>query len=362
METHILNAALNSERTLWNFTLEQIGAYRRDVYFRPDYMLPYSRRADKDACCYVFKDNDAVLMYPFMKNQIIRKTGKNDQILLHDIESAYGYGGPVVNCAGEDTGFLQQAWGNFANWCIAEHIVSEFVRFHPLIENIRWAPQAMKKLKDRLTVQIILKSYESDLNKSSYYRTHRQMLSKARRSGYSFHVLPAKSELSWFVPLYLETQKSLGAKESLNYGIEYFETLTEGLDSSVWLGVVKLFGEISGAALVLESSVYVHSHLMGYRRDIPSNGMTNLLYHGIAVEGVQRGKQVLHMGGGVSSGEDDPLFRFKKDLSPARAEFWLGTTCHDVTQYELLSRDWELANGTRPGNYLQFYRLETSKD
>jgi hypothetical protein len=70
----------------------------------------------------------------------------------------------------------------------------------------------------------------------------------------------------------------------------------------------------------------------------------------------------LHMGGGITSSEDDPLLRFKKTLSPARSTFWIGTHCHNESIYEELCRGWEARNGARPGNFFQFYRLPPALD
>lgn len=357
MEFHILNAAIDAEKRQWLTALEQLPVDRRDVYFQPEYVYAYVDSAEVEACCVVCKSSAAILMYPFLKSSIARGEGSSNVGGLQDIQSAYGYGGPVVNVAGEDPQFLQQAWGRFSEWCTAEQIVSEFVRFHPLLDNVRWGPQSMKTCKDRMTIPIMLESYESAMRDTSYYRAHRQMLNKAGRMGFSFHVLPASSELSWFVPLYQETQDFLKAGSDTRFGMKYFKTLTDGLGASAWMGVVKQSDEITAAALVLEGPAYLHSHLMGYRRDIKTAGMTNILYHGIAVEGANRGKAILHMGGGLTSSEQDSLFRFKASLSPARADFWLGTCCRNQIQYEELAREWESKNGMRPKNYFQFYRL-----
>ena len=96
---------------------------------------------------------------------------------------------------------------------------------------------------------------------------------------------------------------------------------------------------------------------MGYRQDIKTAGMTNLLYYGIAVEGALRGKTTLHMGGGVTGDENDPLFRFKASLSPEKTIFWLGTRCHDRFQYDELGRIWA-ASGRQLGGI--WGPLETS--
>jgi len=359
MEFKILNASVSAEKEQWLSDLSQLPPERRDVYFQPEYIHAYVDAEETEACCAVCKSGSSILMYPFLKSSIAPEEASPGKRSRFDIQSAYGYGGPVVNTAGEDPQFLKEAWSMFSDWCESERIITEFVRFHPLIDNVRWIPQEMRAFEDRKTIPMMLESYEHDLRNTSYYRSHRGMLNKADRMGFSFHVMPAASELDWFVPLYLKTQDYLEGTGEARVEMDYFKSLTDGLGEGAWLGVVKQSNEITGAVLVLEGPAYLHSHLMGYRRDIKTAGMTNLLYHGIALEGASRGKKILHMGGGTSSSEGDALFRFKKSLSPARASFWLGTRCHDHFSYEELGKTWEAQHGPRPKNYFQFYRLKT---
>lgn len=357
LELRILRAAVSQERLQWLAAVERLPVERQDVYFLPEYLHPYEKMMDGEACCAVCEIGDAILLYPFIKSIIRMNDGLPDSIRIHDIQSAYGYGGPVVNAAGEAAEFLQQAWAKFSEWCAAENVVSEFVRFHPLLDNVRWAPIGMRTFEDRITIPMVLDRYPNDLMNSSYFRAHRQMLSKAERSGFTFHILPALNELSWFVPLYQETQDFLQAGDDTRFGMDYFRSLVEGFDTRAWMGIVKRSGEITVAVLVLEGPTWLHSHLMGYRRNMQTAGMTNLVYHGIALEGARREKTILHMGGGRTNSDEDSLFRFKKSLSPERAHFWLGTHCHDQGLYNELGGRWEKKHGPRPKNYLQFYKL-----
>jgi hypothetical protein len=357
MEFNLLRAGDEKDRKQWLVAIEQLPNQRQDVYFYPEYLQAYDHLVDAEACCAVYRKDNAILIYPFLKSTIDITDDPANTLVSQDIQTPYGYGGPVVNELGEAPDFLYEVWSHFSDWCLSEGVVSEFVRFHPLLDNVRWAPMTMNTFLDRLTIPIPLGRYSEELYGTSYYARHRQMLNKAERVGFTFEVLPAENELSWFFPLYEETQDFLQAADDVRFGEHYFKSLIEGFGSRAWLGVVKLSGEIAAAALVLEGKLFLHSHLMGYKRDIQTSGMTNLLYHGIALDGAKRGKTILHMGGGLSSDEKDHLFRFKKSLSPERANFSLGTLCHNQLQYEKLGQHWEVKYGPRPKNYFQFYRL-----
>ena len=359
MKFSLLRAAVSQDRKQWIDAIEQLPIERQDIYFSPEYLLAYANSADIEACCAVYKNGGAILVYPFLKTAI-QTIEEPETTNLQDIQSPYGYSGPVVNNLGEDPEFLREVWSLFSDWCSTERIVCEFIRFHPLLDNVRWASELTKTFEDRITIPIILEEYPKAVQGSPYFRKHRQMLNKAARTGYTFHTLPAQGELSWFVPLYLETQEFLKAGNDTRFRIDYFRSLTESFGPRAWLGIVKQSNKVMAAVLVLEGATYIHSHLMGYKRDVKTAGLTNLLYYGIAVEGALRGKTILHMGGGLTGDESDPLFRFKTSLSPEKSIFWMGTRCHDQPKYDELGRLWELKYGPRPGNYFQFYRLNNS--
>lgn len=358
MEFNLLRAGDEKDRKQWLAAIEQLPEHRQDVYFYPEYLQTYDYLLDSEACCAVYRKDSAILIYPFLKSTIDISDDPANILEARDIQTPYGYGGPVVNELGEASEFLNEVWCHFSDWCLAEGVVSEFIRFHPLLENVRWAPMTMNTFFDRFTIPIPLGRYPEELYGTRYYKRHRQMLNKAKRVGFTFDVLPAKNELSWFFPLYEETQDFLQAANDLRFGEDYFKCLIDGFGSRAWLGVVKLSGEIVAANLVLEGKLFLHSHLMGYKQDIQTSGMTNLLQHGIALNGIKRGKTILHIGGGLSSDEKDHLFRFKKSLSPDRANFSIGTLCHNQMQYEKLGQYWEMKYGPRPKNYFQFYRLD----
>jgi hypothetical protein len=359
MRFSLLRSTVSQDRKQWIDVIEQLPIERQDIYFYPDYLLAYVNSENIEACCAVYENSGAVLVYPFLKTTIKTIAGQGASN-LQDIQSPYGYSGPVVNYLGEDPEFLKEAWGMFSGWCATERIISEFVRFHPLLNNVRWAPKSMKTFEDRVTIPIMLEGYSEAVQDSSYFRKHRQMLNKAARTGYTFNALPAKDELSWFVPLYLETQEFLNAGNDTRFELDYFKSLTKSFGSRAWMGIVKLLNKVMAAALVLEGTTYIHSHLMGYKRQVKTSGLTNLLYYGIAVEGALREKTILHMGGGLTVDKNDSLFRFKTSLSSEKSTFWIGTHCHDQHRYDELGRLWEEKYGLRPKNYFQFYRLDNS--
>jgi len=352
----ILRAADPQQRARWNEMADRLPAERRDVYFRPQYLEALEAIGRGEAICAVASDVDAIWMYPFLR---VPLEGFESEIprSLCDLQSGYGYGGPVVSVTGEDADFLDAAWSRFSQWTDGEGVVSEFIRFHPLIENVRWAPRGMAVSHNRTTVVIDAASYPDAVWSEPYFRVQRHMVRRAEREGYQFEVVPFTGDLGWFSQMYDVTQERLEAGAETRFGESYFTALRDGFAEDAWLGTVKSGGEIVVAVLVLSGETYAHCHLMGYQRGKLTNGMTNLVYHGIFLEAARRGLRLVHMGGGTSGAADDALLKFKKSLSPEVREFHIGTLVRDMQVYEEIGQAWQARGNARPAGFLMFYRL-----
>jgi hypothetical protein len=357
MNFAVLRASLESDRESWQNFWSRLPDGRRDVYFLPEYLLASEREGRGEAACAVAWSGEALWLYPFLIAPIPGAVAADGKPLC-DLVSPYGYGGPVVTRDGEATSFLSAAGTAFSEWAGTQRIVAEFTRFHPLLENGRWAPAGTRVIVDRTTVPIDLAVYPSAWLHDPYYRVHRGMVRRAEREGFVFEVamqpLPA---MGWFTTLYNETQDALQASDETRFSQNYFDSLVSGLGERAWLGMVRKDGLVAAAVLVLEGDSNAHCHLMGYRRLTKTAGMTNLVYHGIALEASRRGRSLLHMGGGRTAAEDDTLLKFKRSLSPASATFAIGKRCHDQPTYDRLAREWEERHGARPPGYFLFYRL-----
>lgn len=357
MDFKVLKANLMSDRDTWKESWDKLPPERRDVYFLPEYLLAYEAEERGEACCALAMSGDAIWMYPYLRCSIPMTDKYLEGKVFYDIQSPYGYGGPVVNKAGENEAFLYEAWRYFTDWCGHVGVVGEFCRFHPLLDNHHWAPPEMCVIEDRKTVVIDLNIYPNRIWNDSYFRVQRNMIRRAEREGYEYHTLPSLKQMSWFVPMYTQVQEVLQAGSETRFRKTYFESLVQGLGEKTWLGIVKKGTDIVAAVLVLEGELFAHSHLMAYGSGRATAGMTNLLYHGVAFEAAKRGLNALHMGGGKTKDDNDRLFYFKKSLGQGRRMFYIGTRCHNSELYKRIGTQWENLHGPRPEGYFLFYRL-----
>lgn len=83
-----------------------------------------------------------------------------------------------------------------------------------------------------------------------------------------------------------------------------------------------------------------------------------LLHHGIKWS-QQNGMKMLHLGGGVSEDENDPLLIFKRNFSTKTKKFYIGKRIHDQSAYSSLVAEWDQRFSEEAAKYkniLQRYR------
>ena len=86
------------------------------------------------------------------------------------------------------------------------------------------------------------------------------------------------------------------------------------------LVLATISGKISAGAIFLEGNNWMHYHLSATDPNHFHSGATNAVILRAAEIGRTKGLKRLHLGGGNSNAEEDPLFRFKRRM---------GTDIHD---------------------------------
>src|SRR5512141_1274515 len=79
-----------------------------DVYFTAEYHRPYECLGDGQACAFCAENGRDFLFYPFMLRAIDRIGCEPVKTGLFDIQTVYGYSGPL--CSTAEPSFLSRAW------------------------------------------------------------------------------------------------------------------------------------------------------------------------------------------------------------------------------------------------------------
>ncbi|MHB1099939.1 MAG: hypothetical protein ACYCZR_10330, partial [Burkholderiales bacterium] len=167
-------------------------------YLHPCYVVADAKRDDTlSPVFFVFEEGGNAFYYAFHTSPVPHQP-------IRDIQSPYGYGGPISNS--EDEGFLTRAWSAFHLWCRENSVLTEFVRFHPLLDNSRFFSE--KVLSDRETVWIDLS--EKDLL-STYSTRARTTIRKAQKNDLKVEWWKPEDFAHMFSRFYLDHMQSLNA-------------------------------------------------------------------------------------------------------------------------------------------------------
>ena len=137
----------------WKDQLLSLSSYQWDVYYTPEYYSLYQNYGDGEALCCFFDIDGSIAIYPFLKNPILPLGYQLDKE-YYDIQGAYGYNGLIAST--DESAFIAEFWKEFDAYCQENDIIAEFMRFHPLLNNQRWASPKMKTSFSRYTVSLDL--------------------------------------------------------------------------------------------------------------------------------------------------------------------------------------------------------------
>jgi hypothetical protein len=265
---------------------------------------------------------------------------------VFDIESPYGYGGPITN--NEDKAFLARAHSVYLSWCNQNDILAEFIRFHPLLGN--WANYYGNVLNNRDTVYLQLSI--KDLL-SSYKTRTRSNLRQASQHGLQVYRVQGKDYLDVIIRMYNSTMESKQADSYYFFPKAYFEKLLEWEQTIVFL--CKYNAEIVSIGIFLLGSSIMEYHLAATNSIGKEIGASSLVLHEAALYAKTAGCSTFYLGGGTDSDPNNSLLFFKSGFSKLRAPFKIGGKVHNQQLYSAIKEEWEHRHGRTTERFL-FYR------
>lgn len=317
----------------------------KDIYYRHAYAELCRCMGDGEPFLFVYEDDEGnTVCYAFIRRPLHAlpfASGARLEGEWYDIISpTYGYGGPL--CAQPHEQLLWEFRAELETYCRGANIVSEFVRFHPLLGNHRLLEGTMDIVYDRETVFIDLGRTEEELFES-YHPNHQRNIRKALKSGLEFRVLEgheALQQMEVFYRLYRATMDKVGALPYYYFSTEYLERLFSRLGRSAPLGAVFLEGRMISAALCLREGDVLTYHLGASEEASLHLGTNTFQFHHIALWAKRNGLRAFHLGGGHQG--RDSLFRFKHRFNPEGTLMLnTGRKVHHPEVYERLVESWK---------------------
>ena len=320
----------------WDELLSFFPPEKKDIYYREEYVKLYESAEDTPVCI-VCREDDKVLLMPFLK-RCIPDSQKMFGTVLYDFETPYGYGGPISNT--EDK-WSTEALSVMNEFLKENHFVCGFIRFHPLLSNVRICAEHMDIFFDRHTIAVKTINTDDDIWTTQISSKNRNMIRKAEKNNLIYKAEYDFESIKEFIELYNATMKRLEAEQFYFFDDNYYKRFVEQLNQNAFLGTVRQDGKLICGALFMYSEKYGHYHLEGSNHGYSSLGANNLLLWKTACEMRKMGVELFHLGGGYDSEPDNSLFKFKKAFSNNTQDFYIGKDIINRAAYQEICASWE---------------------
>lgn len=314
----------------WENALGIIPSSNCDIYYLPQWYDSWSQYESATPRCIYFEMDGYHFLYPFFQKQITNYNLNNN---YYDIQSAYGYGGVIVN----NNVIPEKVKSKFNElvdtWLNDNHVVAEFVRDHPLLNQFQ-----RKAIYNKVRQNVYIET-ESDYRIPD--KQARQNVSKAISCGVQYFYDPSMKDLNQFINLYSLTAHRLNMSGYYHFNDQYFRRVSEVLLSYATLIHIAYKDKYISSGMYFKYGEKATLHLLGSNIEYQNLRANDLLYHAAIQLSINNGAKVLSVGGGTTIDPDDPLFRFKSKFSKNYKDVMVGKNVINKDVYKYLITEWE---------------------
>ena len=343
------------------FTLEHSEEWDKIVHTFSDYDVYWLSKYEKGF--QIHGDGEPILFYYNEKGgkvrgiNVVMKRDIGDDIhfqkiikreKLYDFSTPYGYGGWLIEGNKSDSLFEE-----YENWCMSNGIISEFVRFHPLIENHILCEKGYEILSLGETVVMDLTSPE--IIWKNLTSKNRNMIRKAIKNNVKIYNGRYPEGYEIFMDIYNKTMDKDEAKKYYYFEKEFYKSILEDMSENAQIFYAEVPNKgIIASSIMLIANGRMNYHLSGFLKEYSGFAATNLILYKAALWGAENGCKSLYLGGGVGS-EEDNLLKFKKSFCRNNLKkFYVGKKVFDEKKYNELV---DLKDGTIENkNFFPQYR------
>lgn len=324
-----------------------------DIYYLSGYVKAFKIHGDGEPTLIYYEDIDLRAINVFLLRDIGDNKKFENKIPIDtyfDITTPYGYGGLLIegNITDNSLKLLEQ---EYTTYCMNKGIISEFVRFHPILNNSQGLGGIYDISKLGKTIGINLTSKEEIWNNLT--SKNRNMVRKALKSGVEVFWGRSKELFESFMPLYKATMDKDKAKKYYYFGESFFDSILYDCKYNVLVFYAVYQKIIISMSILLLANGYMNYHLSSSIKEYQYLAPTNLLLFEAACWGCDNGFKTLHLGGGLGSNEDS-LYKFKSSFSKdSDYSFMIGTKIFDKRKYDELV---EIGKVKERDNFFPTYR------
>lgn len=302
MNLKIYSISQNEE---WDAIVRTFDKY--DIYWLSGYVKAFQIHGDGEPLLFYYEDSMTRGMNVVMKRDISDDKHFSDLIPQNeyfDFSTPYGYGGWIIEGSNSEELFTQ-----YRNWCADNGIISEFVRFHPVLGNHLCSDSAYDICQLGDTVTMDLSSQE--IIWENITSKNRNMIRKAKKNGITIYTGRYPEIYENFKMIYDQTMDKDNAEDYYYFDSNFYESILNDLPYNAQVFYAVYEKKIVATSIMLVANGFMNYHLSGSLKEYSKLAPTNLLLYEAALWGNANGCRTLYLGGGVGS-DDDSLFKFKK--------------------------------------------------
>lgn len=337
-----------TESEKWDEVVRSFACH--DIYYLSGYVKAFQIHGDGQPMLFYYVDTDVRGINVVMKRDIADDPFFSDKIsrdTMFDFITPYGYGGWLI----EGSGSPEALFSAYEEWCANRNVVSEFVRYHPVLHNAEVTQLFYDMVK--LGNTIAMDTTTQDVIWANLTSKNRNMVRKAQKSGVKIYHGQFPAIYRTFREIYNLTMDSDNAKPYYYFSEEFYDSICNDLPEEAQVFWAEYEGKTIATSIMLSANGHMSYHLSGSLREYQYLAPTNLLLYKAALWGCRNGCRSLHLGGGVGSKEDS-LFKFKSSFNRnERLQFAIGKKVFLPDAYNELTTMKNLAEA---GGFFPGYR------
>lgn len=318
----------------------------QDIYFEPNYGKLYESVENGKCINWEYDGAEGNIKHQFVLREIPIKVGDKGWF---DIVTPYGYGGPIIceiknGYSKEELLYAFEA--AFKEYCVKQKIVSEFVRFHPIVRNAEDFTKIYNPENIRNTLITNLKDCEDPVS-VEFSKSCKKNINRAIKKGITWRVTVNPHEIDGFKEIYYSTMNRNEAAEYYYFNDEYFESCLKWFGENI-LYVEAIFeGRTIAAGLYFIYNKTIHIHLSGTLSEYLYLSPAYILRYAVAKWGKENGYELIHHGGGRTNSPEDSLFLFKKQFAQNhKCDFYIGKKIWNKEIYQQLCKEKNINEDT----------------
>ena len=314
----------------WDVVVRSFHDY--DTYWLSGYVKAFRIHGDGEPILFHYEDGSTRGISVVMKRDVAYDPhfkGKIEAGKYFDFATPYGYGGWIIE--GENTGAL---FSTYERWIERNGVISEFVRFHPIVKNHVKCTDFYEVIQLGEVVHMDLDSPETIWN--NIFSKGRNTIRRAIKNDVKIYNGRFPEIYEKFRVIYNGTMDRDDAEEYYYFKEPFYDSVLNDLPQNAQVFWAEKDHQVIAASIMLAANGRMNYHLSGSLREFSSLAPGNLILYKAALWGCANRYKTLYLGGGVGSGEDS-LFKFKRAFYKGDLNhFYIGKKIYDQEKYGTL--------------------------